>query len=137
MSAASYVVDASVALKWFVRDREEDVERAIQLICDCQLKTTTLCLFEIGNTLGRIAGGEPEKVASALDEVEAICGEPVGLIRADHLRCASLMDEHSLTFYDASYVAIAERLGRRVVSADRDLIEPGLAVDLAGALAGS
>jgi predicted nucleic acid-binding protein len=46
-----------------------------------------------------------------------------------------LVRAHKLTFYDASYVAIANRVGRGVLSADRDLLEPGLAVTLETALA--
>lgn len=135
MSLHGYVVDASVALKWFLSEESEpDVGLAEDLVGNCQLLTTSLCAFEVGNTLSRISPDQPDRVSEALGELGEICGVPVELTAADFHRCAELVGDHSLTFYDASYVAIAERLGRKVISADRDLLDPGLAVDMATAL---
>jgi predicted nucleic acid-binding protein len=135
LSAAGYIVDASVALKWFLREEAEpDADLARQLIGNAQLRTTSLCPFEIGNTLTRFFGDECERIVDALDVVSEICGDPIDLIPVDYGLCASLATRHGLTFYDASYVAIAERLGRKVISADRDLLGPGLAVDIRTAL---
>ncbi len=53
----------------------------------------------------------------------------------DHHPAARLALEHDLTFYDASYVAIAGRTKRRLLSADGDLLTPGLALPLQDALA--
>jgi predicted nucleic acid-binding protein len=43
---------------------------------------------------------------------------------------ARLALDHGLTFYDASYAAIARRIDRRLLSADSDLTEVGLASGL-------
>lgn len=64
-----------------------------------------------------------------------ICGEPVNLTVDDHHAAAQLALEHDLTFYDSSYAVIARRVGRKLLSADRHLLDPGLAVDLRAALA--
>ena len=63
-----------------------------------------------------------------------ICGSPLALGSDDRRIAAELALSHGLTFYDASYAAIARRLGRRVLSADSDLLDPGLAVGLAAAV---
>lgn len=71
-----------------------------------------------------------EQIANKLELVAQACGEPLELTTSDFLATVRLAEEHGITFYEATYVAIAERIGRTVVSADRDLVEPGLAVDL-------
>jgi hypothetical protein len=61
-------------------------------------------------------------------------GDPLDLLPEDFQVATGLAFEHDLTFYDASYVAIASRMGRRVLSADSDLLDPGLAANLESAL---
>jgi predicted nucleic acid-binding protein len=91
-------------------------------------------LFEVGNVLTARSGWTGEKVGAALDLLREICGEPLDLTAEDHGATAELASAHKLTFYDASYVAIANRIGRGVLSADSDLLRPGLAVTLETAL---
>ena len=54
------------------------------------------------------------------------------------MSAAPARDAHWLvdasTFYDASYAAVAQRIGRVLVSADADLLDAGLAQSLAAAL---
>ncbi len=103
----AWLVDASVALKWFMpRDREPDADLARATIGQLAMRTTSLAVYEIGNILTRKSGWDADRIALT----------------------------HNITFYDASYVAIAERTRRRVLSADSDLIRPGLADSLETAL---
>ena len=123
------LVDASVAIKWMLpASREPDADDARWLIGEADLKTTTLAHYEVASTIVRIhpAGGAAAVEASAL--LRAICGEPEPLLPDDVIAAAALADEHGLTFYDASYAAIALARGLPLVSADRDLLVPGLAV---------
>jgi predicted nucleic acid-binding protein len=64
-----------------------------------------------------------------------ICGAPIELVAQDYRAAAQLALDHDLTFYDASYAAVAGRAGRTLLSADEDLLEPGLATTLKDALA--
>jgi predicted nucleic acid-binding protein len=134
-STDAWVVDASVAAKWF-RPVAEEPEGGLarEAIGGLAMRITTLTLYEVGNLLTRRAGRDAEGVRAALSLLQEICGEPLPLLPEDHGAAAELALAHRLTFYDASYVAIANRLGRRVLSADRDLVEPGLAVTLETAL---
>ena len=127
-----WIVDASVALKWFLpANLETDADIAREMIGRVGLRTTSLAFYEVGNRLARAAGLEPEDVAASLSFMDEICGPPVELIATDFAASASLANQHGITFYDASYVAIARRLNRVVPSADSHLLRPGLAQSLA------
>ena len=130
-----WLVDASVALKWFLPlDREPDGDLARTAIGSLAMRTTTLAFYEVGNILTRHSGLEAVQIGAALGLLEEICGDPIELTSDDRHAAAALALEHQLTFYDASYAAIAGRTGRRLLSADGDLITPKLAVTLQDAL---
>jgi predicted nucleic acid-binding protein len=126
-----WIVDASVALKWFLPvDREPDGVLARDLIGRLAMRTSTLAVYEIGNILIRQSGWDPAGVESALGLLREICGDPIDLAGEDRAPSARLAHEHGLTFYDASYAAIAQRLRRGLISADTDLLDVGLATGL-------
>jgi predicted nucleic acid-binding protein len=132
----AWIVDASVALKWFLPvDREPDGELARSAIGKLAMRTTALAVYEVGNILIRHSGWTADRVAAALQLMLEICGDPIELAPEDHHPAAQLAIEHELTFYDASYAAIASRTKRRLLSADGDLLTPGLALPLQNALA--
>jgi predicted nucleic acid-binding protein len=135
MASAGWIVDASVAVKWFrSREIEPDRAQAEALIARASIRTTNLCLFEVGNALALKTRDSDEQIGLKLSALVRYCGPPIDLLPADYASTSRLVRKHGLTFYDASYVAIAERLGRKVISADRDLLGPGLAVDIGTAL---
>lgn len=136
VAAEVWLVDASIALKWFLpAEREPDGALARDAIGRLWMRTTTLASYEVGNVLTHHSGWRPGQIASALALLGELCGEPIPLEPSDHRTSAELALEHGLTFCDASYVAIASRTGRRLISADRDLTEPGLALTLSEAVA--
>ena len=131
----AWVVDASVAAKWFrPLESEPEGELARDAVGRLAMRITSLTVYEIGNLLARYAGRDAGKVGSALGLLVEICGDPIPMLPEDFGATAELTCTHGLTFYDASYVAIASRIGRGVLSADGDLLGPGLAVDLKTAL---
>ncbi len=133
--ASAWVVDASVAAKWFRPSEDEpEGQLAREAIGELVMRVTTLTLYEVGNLLTRHAGRDAAAVRASLDLLLEICGEPLALLPEDYGAAAELALAHDLTFYDASYVAIANRVGRRVLSADSDLLAPGLAASLETAL---
>ena len=136
LAVDGWLVDASIVLKWFLPiDREPDGDLARAVIGSLAMRTTSLAFYEVGNILTRHSGLEPVQVGAALGLLEDICGDPIELTSADHHSAAALALEHGLSFYDASYAAIANRTGRRLLSADGDLIVPKLAVTLQEVLA--
>ncbi len=139
MTAASshdaWVVNASVAVKWFLPlEREPQGELAREAIGRLAMRTTALAMHEVGNVLTRHSGWSAERIATALDLLIEICGDPLDLRPEDHRVAAELALAHKLTFYDASYAAIARRADRRLLSADDNLLAPGLAIDLKSSL---
>jgi predicted nucleic acid-binding protein len=135
-ASGAWVVDASVAAKWFLPvEREPEGDLARNAIGRLPMRTTTLAFFEVGNILSTYSGGwDADRIGKALDLLLEICGDPLDLAPGDWRAAAKLALAHGLTFYDASYVAIANRIGRQVLSADGDLVNPGLAVTLESAL---
>lgn len=132
----TWLVDASVALKWFMpADREPDAEPARGLVGRLAMRTTTLAVYEIGNVLTRKSGWDADRIVLALAVLDDICGDPIALDPDDRRAAAEIALEHDLTFYDASYAAIARRTKYRLLSADDDLIAPGLAESLQTAIA--
>jgi len=131
----AWIVDASVAAKWFLPvERESEGELARDAIGRLALRTTSLAFYEVGNVLTIHSGWAGDRVGKALDLLQEICGDPLELTAEDRRAAAELALVHDLTFYDASYVAIARRVGRGVLSADGDLTGPGLASSLRTAL---
>jgi predicted nucleic acid-binding protein len=98
------------------------------------MRTTTLAVYEVGNVLRAHSGWEGTRIGVALDLLLELCGDPLDLLPEDFQVAAGLALEYDLSFYDASYVAIANRMGRRVLSADSDLLDPGLAENLESVL---
>ncbi len=118
------VVDASVAVKWYVP--EEDHEQARAILADKRpLLAPDLLLAEVGNILwkkvrrGELAGDDAEDIAERL-----LRETSVTLVSATVLllRALSIARAHGITVYDALYVALAVQDGVVVVTADERLI---------------
>lgn len=131
MPAIDVVSDASVALKWFHEEGEADVEASRAILAahqarDALVAVLDLTAYEVGNALLRgPAGATPEQVAMVVDALETIC--PVISPEPSERRLAAeLAAEHSLTYYDASYAAVALKRDATLVTADADLLRAGL-----------
>lgn len=128
-------MDASVAVKWFLpAEAEPDVALVREAIGRLPMRVTALTTYETGNVLTRAAGFSPDLTARALGRLLDICGPAEDLEPEDFPVSAGLARRHGITFYDATYGAIAQRLNRRVISADPGLLDPGLAVTLSEAM---
>jgi predicted nucleic acid-binding protein len=88
-----------------------------------------LTLYEVVNVVAR-QYHQPDQARSIVRAILRTCGD--GLARVDHVfgeEVVKSASEHSLTAYDAAYVAAARRNGWQLVSLDlRDLVSKGLAV---------
>jgi predicted nucleic acid-binding protein len=125
------VSDASVVLKWFHDAGEEDAESARALL-DAYgderigLVVLDLTTYEVGNALLRgSAAASPESVAVVLEALSELCPR-VALEAADRHLAAELASEHRLTFYDASYAAVARTRGALLATFDRALLAADL-----------
>jgi predicted nucleic acid-binding protein len=117
----TWVVDASVVIKWLVN--EEGSERAAQLMAQ-PVAAPELLIPECVNVLwgkvvrGMLPEGEAQIGASALQSAGVVL-EPMQPLAADILDL-SLRLRHSA--YDCTYLALARKLGGVLVTADRKLL---------------
>ena len=132
---STLLLDASVILAAF--DSDDDLHepaRAILADPEVTLATLDLARYEVANVAVR-AWREPARVASLLEAVDRISDDG-GITPATTIllaRAAQLAEQHTISVYDAAYVAAAGQAGATLVSCDtRDLIDKGLASSPAG-----
>jgi len=126
--AQKIVVDTSVLIKWIKTQNEELVNEARRLLNEVETKpldvhVPALLLYEIGNILLLITRLDPHGLANAIGHLEAlpfIVAPPATPLLS---RPARLGRELSLTFYDASFLAVAVELDCPLITADRRLFE--------------
>ena len=125
------VSDASVALKWFHAEGEEEVEPSRTLVGQfgrrkVALSVLDLTPYEVGHALlrGR-ARASSQQVATVLDSLAAIC--PQVKPTPEELAGAAVLAEASdLTLYDATYAAVAQSRGAHLATLDKALLKSGL-----------
>jgi predicted nucleic acid-binding protein len=127
---STLLLDASVILAAF--DSDDDLHGPSQSLLadpDVTLATLDLARYEVANVAIR-AWRDLGCVAPLLEAIDRISGDG-GVIPSTTtlLSLASkLADEHTISVYDAAYVAAADHAGGTLVSCDiRDLVSMGLA----------
>ena len=126
------LIDTSVLIKWFHSDGESELRearalRAAHIRGDLAAHMLDLASYEVGNVLTRALRWTAADVADQLDDLHAILGPPLVMSPLWLRRAATLADDHTLSFYDASCAAAADELAIALVSADRQLQAAGLA----------
>lgn len=123
-----YVVDASVALKWVLPEINSD--KALRLRSDYQAAIHELCspdifTIEVANTLARaerngiIAAGDADVHLTNILSTCPLLHSYHSLIR----RALSIATSARHGVYDCVYVALAEREGCELVTADDMMIK--------------
>ena len=116
------VVDASVAVKWLVV--EEDSADARSLLDDEELHAPRLLVSEVANAVWRKVRLDQVDRNAAGQLLATMSDMPVRW-HADETVCADairLAIAHDRPVYDLMYLALAQRLGVRVVTADQRLV---------------
>lgn len=113
------VVDASVAVKWFVE--EDDTNRALLLTNGAEeIHCPHLLASEVGSALWRkVLQGQLE-FGDARAGMESLARMPINWHADEALGvdCLQLAFAHDRTVYDSMYLALANRLNARLVTAD-------------------
>lgn len=128
-SASGLVVDASVAVKWHLRD-ETLVDEAGSLLRGFlerrfRLAAPSLIRYEVANSLEQARRRDRITAADAASELQSFLQFGV---HDDHdsdaliERAARVARRIGTSVYDAVYLALAEELGLRFVSNDHDLL---------------
>lgn len=127
LAEQSFVVDASVVLKWYLRD-EEYLEKATSILLDFArgknyLLAPSLIQYEVANAVNvaRRRGRLPYDLSKeSLEDFLSL-----GLYLADGtdliLPAFHLSSQLDIALYDALYLSLAETLSVRFITADEQL----------------
>ena len=123
-----YVLDASVAAKWFVKEGETDRELALSIrqrhvTGRCRLIVPEFGLLEISNAIRYSPRAKEADGAAALELLRNLDLE-VHSVSWDILRKANAISwAYRIAVYDAAYVALAEVVGFPLLTADAVLLK--------------
>lgn len=142
-----YVIDASVAVKWFIQDREDHLDMAREVLNRClsggiELHApwnfvTEVCAQLVKATQSRDPGTRIPRLtrerafscARYLLQLPIVCAERK---IEDIIRAIALAIDGSKSYYDMCYLGLAERLNCRWCTADLKVLEavpPSFPVD--------
>ncbi|MBE0599209.1 MAG: type II toxin-antitoxin system VapC family toxin [Desulfuromonadales bacterium] len=99
---------------------EDHTEKALTLLSswvagETEIVLPSLWVYEVGNIVGRKSGERAEEIMALLLDYRF----PEARTDAGHLMATlDLMRRHGVTFYDASYHAVALKAGGTFVTAD-------------------
>jgi predicted nucleic acid-binding protein len=120
------VLDASVILKWFIR--EEDTPKAIQFLeahisSDEQIAVPELLYYEVSNALANKTALSEGDITAALRNLLGLDLVSYSLGAEEYIRAAQLAMRSKITVYDATYAVLAESLKVNFVTADMRLMD--------------
>jgi len=118
------VVDASVALKWFVDEPDSALALSVRdahIAGQSPIVVPDLLIYEVANALIHNSRFPEHDIQRALDTLYGLQLElvmPTAELAQAAVRLAS---RHGLTFYDALYIGLAQELDLELITADRRL----------------
>lgn len=129
-SETAWVVDASVALKWFLED-EDHVENATRLLRrfasgDVDLTAPYFIRYEVASALEMAHVQQRITSADRLRKLSAFLSSQIYAPRDDDallIAATDLSGRYRISPYDAVYLALAARLDCLYVTADARLFE--------------
>jgi len=125
---ARYVLDASVAAKWFTRHEETDRHKAVALRAlhqsgQCTLVVPEFSLLEIVNAIRFSERAEETDASGALRLLELLRLDIVSLDWELLRKATAIAWAYRIALYDAAYVALAERQGFPLLTADEVMVQ--------------
>ncbi|MBI5356415.1 type II toxin-antitoxin system VapC family toxin [Candidatus Collierbacteria bacterium] len=114
------VIDSSVMVKWVNSQEEKHLVQADKLAIDCKqgkvkLLAPELAKYEVGNALWKKKLDLPKAKVS----LATIFASPVEFIKQDELQAMRTMEialDKKITFYDASFLSLAESTSAALVT---------------------
>jgi predicted nucleic acid-binding protein len=126
--ATKIVVDTSVFIKWFKSRDEELLREARKLLAEIESQSVevhvpALLLYEVGNILllkTRLKLAALEEALDRMEKLPFVVAPPAAPLLKRAIRLGRQL---RLTFYDASFLALAVELDCTLVTADSQLFE--------------
>lgn len=114
------VLDSSVIVKWVNRQDELNIKESDKLLDDCRqglikLFTSELAKYEIGNVLWK-KKLNPDLFYPVFDAVYSGPIEFISLNFQNAVRILKIANESKMTYYDATFVELAESLKATLVT---------------------
>ncbi|MEA2338137.1 MAG: hypothetical protein QOE82_2144 [Thermoanaerobaculia bacterium] len=118
-----WVIDASVVIKWYVPEVDFGAARALRRP-ETQLAVPDLFFVEMSNILWKLVRRREMEASEAIEIIEEIAGSPFVTFSNQSLAsdALDLAVATGLSAYDASYVALATRLDKILITADEKLV---------------
>ncbi|MBI2588306.1 type II toxin-antitoxin system VapC family toxin [Candidatus Berkelbacteria bacterium] len=115
------VIDASVAIKWFSSEIDQDkavlvLERVYQN--KLTLAAPNLLIYEIGNALWKGKKLDEKRILAALDSLYFPSFNLAPLDIGSIKLAISFMTRYDITFYDAAYAGLAYEMGCPLLTAN-------------------
>jgi predicted nucleic acid-binding protein len=124
---AAVVLDTSVILKWLrqgeVLAKESLALRDVYLQGNLTLLSPTLLIYELANVLRYKSELSSEQVQEAVESLLDFGFEWLSPSPETMSPAVRIAYQYGITVYDAAFVAIAEVLGIKFVTADKKLVE--------------
>jgi len=122
--------DASVVLKWFHAEGEEEVGESRALLDlhrsrRAALSVLDLTVYEVSNALIRGMRVPAARAQVVLEALDAICPR-LSIATAELADALELAELHGLTVYGAAYAAVARSRHARLATLDQLLLAAGL-----------
>ncbi len=120
------VIDASVVTKWY--SEEENTDKAVQykeshVKGDVELTAPTLLLYEVANALNCKPDFTEEDVKDSINALIDLSLSIKPPTKEVAEKTISIARKYDISIYDASYMALAESLNVKLVTADEKLLE--------------
>jgi predicted nucleic acid-binding protein len=118
-----WVVDASVVIKWYLPEGDYEAARAIRT-ADTALAAPDLLFAETANILWKVVRRNEMAASRAFEIIDEVAAAPFITISNQSLArdALELSVATGITAYDASYVALAIRIDKILITADEKLV---------------
>jgi len=127
--AKKWVIDCSAMASVMLMETEgrETDDLLEQALADrIHISVPSLFWYEIGNVLATAVRKKRLEISQARDALARLCELPIDNDAADgaavHRRILDLALMHDLSFYDAAYVELADRIGASLKTLDKAIL---------------
>lgn len=124
MERQKKVVDASVALKWFLKEENSDkAEKLLKLHIESEILIVIpeLFFYEVINGL-RYKKTTLENLRKSITELFDLQLHYESVSEKIMIRTTEISSEYDLTIYDATYISLAEKMNAKLITADEKIL---------------